>query len=81
MGWLFKTPSDNAVEGTLRALHTQNIVDREYQRFFGWFKVLITAGITTFIISAIEFYWGMSLWEATVTRVSDWAAEQLSRLG
>jgi len=80
MGWLFKTPSDNAVEGTLRALHTQNIVDREYQRFWGWLKVFITAAITTLTISAIEFYWGMSLWEATVTRISDWAAEQLSRL-
>ena len=80
MGWLFRTPSDDAVESTIRAWHTQNIVDREYQRVWGWAKVIITAAVTTFIISAIEYYNGMSLWESTVTRISDWAAVQLSRL-
>ena len=80
MGWLFKTHSDDAVERTMRAWHTQNLVDREYQRFFGWFKVLTAVALTTFAISAIEYYNGMSLWEASVTRISDWAAAQLSRL-
>ena len=80
MGWLFKTPSDDAVERTMRAWHTQNLVDREYQRFFGWFKVTLSVILTTFVISALEFYWGMSVWEASVTRVSDWASAQLARL-
>lgn len=80
MGWLFRTPSDDAVESTMRAWHTQNLVDREYQRFFGWFKVLIAIFLTTFAISAFEFYYGSSIWEASVTRLSDWASEQLSRL-
>ena len=80
MGWLFKTPSDDAVERTMRAWHTQNLVDREYQRFWGWLKVLLAILITTFVISAVEFYWGMSLWEKTVTRVSEWAGHQLDRL-
>ena len=69
MGWLFKTPGDDATEATLRALHTQNLVDTVYERTWGWFKVFLFTMLGIFITSCIEHYWGVSLWENTV----EWA--------
>ena len=77
MGWLFKTPSDDAVEGTLRALHNQNIVDREYQRFWGWTKVLLAIAITVFATSAFESYNETSVWEDWFGRFREWARLKL----
>ena len=76
MGWLFKTPSDDATEATLRALHTQNIVDNVYERTWGWLKVVFftTGGI--FLTSALEYWWDTSLWENTAEvvrqKVASW---------
>lgn len=69
MGWLFKTPGDDATEATLRALHTQNLVDTVYERTWGWLKVFLFTMCGIFITSCIEHYWGVSLWENTV----EWA--------
>ena len=73
MGWLFRTPGDDATEATLRALHTQNIVDTVYERTWGWFKVFLFTSIGVFTISAIEHYSDVSLWEGTV----EWARLKL----
>jgi len=77
MGWLFKTPSDDAVEGTLRALHNQNIVDREYQRVWGWLKVSVAIGIGVIATSAFEFYNETSMWGDWLARFKDWARIKL----
>ena len=41
MGRIFKTPSDNATEETLRAIHLANTVDTTYERTWGWVKTII----------------------------------------
>ena len=46
MGWLFKTPSDDATEATLRALHTQNTLDNYYERGKGLVFAIMLATIT-----------------------------------
>ena len=62
MGRIFKTPSDDAVEETLRSMHIANTVDVAYERGWGWLKAIV------FTISGIEFYSDWSLWEVT----GDW---------
>ena len=65
MGRIFKTPSDDTVEETLRMMHTANMVDVAYEKTLGWFKVLLFSIITAFVISAFEFYTDWNLWEVT----------------
>ena len=36
MGRIFKTPSDDTTEETLRMMHTANMVDITYERTMGW---------------------------------------------
>ena len=55
MGRIFKTPSDDAVEETLRSMHIANTVDVAYERGMGWIKVLIFSTATAFVVSAFEF--------------------------
>lgn len=66
MGWLFKTPSDDATEATLRALHTQNTLDTYYER--GKALVLcVIVGISTALgVSYFEQLTEVSIWENTV---------------
>ena len=66
MGWLFKTPGDDATEATLRALHTQNTLDTYYER--GKALVLcIIVGISTALgVSYFEQLTDVSIWENTV---------------
>ena len=56
MGRIFKTPSDNATEETLRAIHLANTVDTTYERTWGWVKTVIASFITALVVSGIEFY-------------------------
>ena len=56
MGRIFKTPSDNATEETLRAIHLANTVDTTYERIWGWVKTVIASFITALVVSGIEFY-------------------------
>lgn len=35
MGRIFKTPTDDSTEATLRAMHTQNTLDTYYEKGLG----------------------------------------------
>ena len=50
MGRIFKTPSDDTVEETLRMMHTANMVDVAYERTVGWLKVIAFSIATAFIV-------------------------------
>ena len=80
MGRIFKTPSDNAVEETLRAMHTQNVLDNTYEKTVGWVKVLLLGTVAVFTLSAIEYYTNWNLWESTGNCLSEWAERQLEKL-
>lgn len=74
MGRIFKTPSDNATEETLRAIHIANTVDTTYERTWGWIKTILASLLSALTISAIELYNPeYSLWEATV----EWLVQKL----
>ena len=80
MGRIFKTPTDDAVEQTLRAMHTQNIIDNTYEKGLGWLNVLIFSTTTAFVVSAFEYYSDWNLWESTGNWLSQWAQKQLEKL-
>jgi len=65
LGRIFKTPSDDAVEETLRSMHIANSVDIAYERTVGWLKVVMFSTITAFVVSAFEYYSDWNLWEDT----------------
>jgi len=65
MGRIFKTPSDDAVEETLRSMHIANTVDVAYERGLGWIKVVLFSTITAFVVSAFEYYTDWNLWESS----------------
>jgi len=74
LGRIFKTPSDDTVEETLRMMHTANMVDVAYERAVGWLKVTLFSITTAFVISAIEYYSDWNLWENT----GNWLKDKLS---
>jgi len=74
MGLIFKTPSDDAVEGTLRQLHMANQVDRVYERTLGWVKAGVAAIIAMLITSGFEYYTGTSVYHGTLMWTYDWIA-------
>jgi len=74
MGLIFKTPQDDAVEGTLRQLHMANQVDRVYERTWGWLKAAIFSVIAVVVTSGIEYYSGESLYHESLV----WAYEKLT---
>jgi hypothetical protein len=63
MGRIFKTPSDDTTEETLRMMHTANMVDITYERTMGWIKVIFFSAITAFTVSGYEYYTDWNLWE------------------
>jgi len=65
LGRIFKTPSDDTVEETLRMMHTANMVDVAYERTLGWIKVTLFSMLTAFVVSAFEFYTDWNLWESS----------------
>lgn len=71
MGRIFKTPSDDAVEETLRSMHIANTVDVAYERGMGWVKVVLFSTITAFTISAFEYYTDWNLWQSTGNWLKD----------
>lgn len=73
MGRIFKTPSDDAVEETLRSMHIANTVDVAYERGWGWVKVFFFSTATAFTVSGFEFYTDWNLWEST----GDWLKQKL----
>mgnify|MGYP003109516757 FL=1 len=74
MGRIFKTPSDNATEETLRAIHIANTVDTTYERAWGWVKTVLASLLTMLIVSGFEFYNpDISIYENSV----DWFVEKV----
>ena len=74
MGRIFKTPSDNATEETLRAIHIANTVDTTYERAWGWVKTIIASLLTMLIVSGFELYNpSISIYENSV----DWFVEKV----
>ena len=41
MGRIFKTPTDDSTEATLRAMHTQNTLDNYYEKSVGWVRTVL----------------------------------------
>ena len=66
MGRIFKTPTDDSTEATLRAMHTQNTLDTYYEKGVGWIRTVFFCFITALIISLWELSTGESFWENTV---------------
>lgn len=66
MGRIFKTPSDDSTEATLRAMHTQNTLDTYYEKSLGWIRTVIIGFIAVLITSFYELQTGNSVWEGTV---------------
>jgi hypothetical protein len=80
LGKIFKTPGDDAVEGTLRAMHTQNLVDTTYEKGMGWVKVIFFSMVTAFVVSGFEYYSNWNLWDSTGNWFNEWASRQLNKL-
>jgi len=74
MGRIFKTPSDDTTEETLRMMHTANMVDITYERTMGWIKVVLFSTITAFTVSGYEYYTDWNLWEDT----GNWIKQKLT---
>ena len=76
MGWLFKTPGDDATEATLRALHTQNMLDTYYERGRAVLLSIIVGTTTALGVSFFEATTEISVWENTVewfyTKIRSW---------
>ena len=66
MGRIFKTPTDDSTEATLRAMHTQNTLDTYYEKGVGWLRTILFCFITALLISLWEIKTGNSFWENTV---------------
>ena len=75
MGRIFKTPSDDAVEETLRSMHIANSVDIAYEKTVGWIKVVLFSCLAMFVVSAFEFYTDWNLWEDSGNWVKNKLAE------
>jgi|TARA_R100000030_G_scaffold44519_1_gene33613 hypothetical protein len=77
MGRIFRTPSDDATESTLRAIHIANTVDNAYERTWGWIKTVLASLITALVVSGIEFHnTSFSVYENTV----EWTVDKLDQL-
>jgi len=74
MGRIFKTPTDDSTEATLRAMHIANTVDTAYERAWGWLKALVFSVASALTVSAVEFHSDWSLWDTT----AQWFGEKLS---
>ncbi len=66
MGRIFKTPTDDSTEATLRAMHTQNTLDNYYEKSVGWVRTLIFTILGILIASYYEYTSGDSIWVNTV---------------
>jgi len=66
MGRIFKTPTDDSTEATLRAMYTQNTLDTYYEKGVGWIRTVIFCFITALIVSFWELTTDESFWKITV---------------
>lgn len=76
MGKIFKTPSDDSTEATLRAMHITNELDNYYERGWGWLRTILFTFSGIMIISAYEFHTEISVWEKTadwfINKIASW---------
>jgi|TARA_R100001460_G_scaffold2834_15_gene8916 hypothetical protein len=77
MGRIFKTPKDDSVEETLRAMHLANTVDNVYEWGIGWVRTVIAFTIGVLGTSALEYYTNIGVWELT----GEWAASKVEETG
>ena len=77
MGRIFKTPKDDSVEETLRAMHLANTFDNTYEWGVGWLRTIIISSATALAVSAVEANSAYSLWEMTV----EWGYGLISDFG
>jgi len=73
MGRIFKTPKDDSVEETLRAMHLANTVDNTYEWGVGWLRTILAALGASLAVSAMESYSDFTLWGWTV----EWTYQQV----
>ena len=73
MGRIFKTPKDDSVEETLRAMHLANTVVNVYEWGMRWVRTVIAFTIGVLGTSALEYYTDIGVWELT----GDWAASKV----
>ncbi len=66
LGRFFKSPKDDATEETLRALHTQNILDTYYEKGWGWIRTTLLTICGILGASIYELQTETSIWENTV---------------
>ena len=66
MGRIFKTPTDDSTEATLRAMHTQNTLDNYYERSVGWVRTISFTLLGILIASYYEYHSDESIWVNTV---------------
>tara|TARA_R110000744_G_scaffold86723_2_gene169583 strand:+ start:341 stop:598 length:258 start_codon:yes stop_codon:yes gene_type:complete len=76
MGRIFKTPKDDSVEETLRAMHLANTVDNTYEWGVGWVRTVIFSVSTGLIVSYAESISEFELWGWTI----EWAYEKARSL-
>jgi len=88
MGKIFKTPKDDSVEETLRAMHLANTVDNTYEWGVGWIRTIFAAVIASLVVSAVEYKSDFTLWGWTVEwfwgevqSFADWLYEKLNNVG
>lgn len=77
MGKIFKTPKDDSVEETLRAMHLANTVDNVYEWGYGWLRTIIVSVASVLTVSATELYYDISLWSMTV----EWFLQKVADFG
>ena len=51
LGRIFKTPTDDSTEATLRAMHTQNTLDNYYERGVGWIRTVLFVSVAILLTS------------------------------
>ena len=77
MGRIFKTPSDDSTEATLRAMHTQNTLDNYYEKGWGWLRTILFTLIAVLATSLWEKHTNASVWDNTV----EWFVGKVEDLG
>ena len=66
MGRIFKTPTDDSTEATLRAMHTQNTLDTYYEYSIGWIRTILFVFGAMLLTSLWEQQTNESVWENTI---------------
>ena len=77
MGRIFKTPTDDSTEATLRAMHTQNTLDNYYEKGWGWLRTFLFTFIAILGTSFWEKNTDVSVWDNTI----EWFVMKIEAFG